>query len=63
MLNGTRPLFLLSLVFQTPASPPGTYLTLSLTDLGFNTIQTNLLTIPYVAGTSEFLNEAAKCIV
>ncbi|CAL5872187.1 uncharacterized protein PFLUO_LOCUS6445 [Penicillium psychrofluorescens] len=45
------PLFLLSLVFQTPASPPGTYLTLSLTDLGFNTIQTNLLTIPYVAGT------------
>ncbi|KAJ5833280.1 hypothetical protein N7474_001591 [Penicillium riverlandense] len=45
------PLFLLSLVFQTPASPPGTYLTLSLTGIGFNTIQTNLLTVPYVAGT------------
>ncbi|KKY25518.1 putative retrograde regulation protein 2 [Phaeomoniella chlamydospora] len=45
------PLYLIALNFQTPASPPGTYLTLSLKDLGFNTIQTNLLTIPYVAGT------------
>lgn len=37
-------------MFAIPTNPPGTYLTLSLRNLGFSTLNVNLLTIPSMVG-------------
>ncbi|OAX42117.1 MFS general substrate transporter [Rhizopogon vinicolor AM-OR11-026] len=40
------PLYVLGLTHMIPVGPPQTYLTLTLTNLGFSTTQSNLLTLP-----------------
>ncbi|EMD42289.1 hypothetical protein CERSUDRAFT_90901 [Gelatoporia subvermispora B] len=40
------PLYVLGMTHMIPVTPPQTYLTLSLRNLGFDTIQSNLLTVP-----------------
>ncbi|KAF4581275.1 hypothetical protein EYR40_002861 [Pleurotus pulmonarius] len=55
------PLYLVGLMFGIPISPPGSYLTLSLRNLGFNTFQTNLLAIPSTVG--NMLNMLAITLI
>lgn len=43
------PLYILGLVVYIPQSPPSKYITLILKSAGFNTFDTNLLTIPSVS--------------
>jgi hypothetical protein len=40
------PIYLIALSFGMPTNPMSVYLTLQLRDIGFDTFQTNLLTIP-----------------
>jgi|SRR3569833_19307 len=40
------PIYLLGVTWSIPAAPTAAYLTLNLKNLGFDTFQTNLLTIP-----------------
>ncbi|KAH9065634.1 MFS general substrate transporter [Lactarius vividus] len=50
------PLYILGMTHMIPVGPPNIYLTLSLRDLGFNTTQSNLLSIPaYVIGSIGLL--------
>jgi hypothetical protein len=44
------PLYLLGLMAYIPQGPPYKYVTLTLRSIGFNTFDTNLLTIPAVSG-------------
>ena len=46
------PLYALGLLFGIPKYPVTQYLTLSFRDFGFNVIQSNLLSIPYIVGSS-----------
>lgn len=43
---GLWPLYLLAVLYEIPHTPVQNYLTLTLKELGFDTFQTNLLTIP-----------------
>ncbi|KAI0278181.1 MFS general substrate transporter [Russula aff. rugulosa BPL654] len=50
------PLYILGMMHMIPVEPPHIYLTLSLRSLGFNTIQSNLLSVPaYVIGAMGLL--------
>lgn len=43
------PIYIIGILFGIPTYPVTNFITLSFRQLGFNVIQTNLLTIPYVA--------------
>ncbi|KAF4475827.1 allantoate permease [Fusarium agapanthi] len=45
------PLYALGLLFGLPKYPVNQYLTLSFRGLGFNVIETNVLSIPYIVGS------------
>ncbi|KAH9904945.1 MFS general substrate transporter [Xylariomycetidae sp. FL2044] len=65
------PLFCIGLTFNIPTLCPGQYLSLSLRGLGFDTFQTNLLSIPYLvlkifnmlalATLAEYTGQLAAC--
>lgn len=46
------PMYVLGLLFGLPKYPVNQYLTISFRELGFNVVETNLLSIPYIAGSA-----------
>ncbi|RFU35080.1 hypothetical protein B7463_g1183, partial [Scytalidium lignicola] len=46
------PIYIIGMLFGIPGSPPDTYLTLTLRSLGFDTFNSNLLSIPAQIGTT-----------
>ena len=50
------PIYLIGLIFNIPAGPPDQYLTLTLRNLGFDTFDSNLLSIP-----AQFIGAVTVC--
>lgn len=46
------PIYIIGIIFSTPAAPPDQYLTLTLRQLGFDTFDSNLLSIPCQIATT-----------
>ena len=58
------PIYIIGLMFQMPVGPPDQYLTLTLRNLGFNTFDSNLLSIPTQAAgaiTVRFFKRNNEC--
>lgn len=54
------PIYALGLTFGIPAGPADLYLTLTLRDLGFDTFNSNLLSIPAQVGTTINVSQLAS---
>lgn len=56
------PLYILGLTFQIPSTPEQQYLTLSLRQMNFNTLTSNLLSIPWTVLHSKKFQKATKIL-
>lgn len=55
------PIYAIGLLFGTPQNTADQYITLILRRMGFNTLQTNLLTIPGVVRTTVTVCRHSRC--